>query len=52
MKRAAKFQNMAWKLARAGALTGAPGPQIRNAFFVATSPIAWRMQVKDMKLPS
>jgi 2-polyprenyl-6-methoxyphenol hydroxylase-like FAD-dependent oxidoreductase len=50
--RAAKFQKIAWKLARAGALTGAPGPQIRNTFFVVTSPIAWRMQVKDMKLPT
>jgi 2-polyprenyl-6-methoxyphenol hydroxylase-like FAD-dependent oxidoreductase len=48
MARAAKFQNMAWKLARAGALTKPPGPQIRNVFFVVTSPIAWRMQVKDM----
>ena len=50
--RTAKFQTMAWKLARAGTLTHAPGPQIRNAFFALTSPIAWRMQVKDMVPPA
>ena len=50
--RAAKFQKMAWKLARAGALTSSPGPLIRNTFFSLTSPIAWRMQVKDMVPPS
>jgi len=50
--RAAKFQSMAWKLARVGTLTKPPGPQIRNAVFALTSPIAWRMQVKDMVLPA
>jgi len=50
--RAAKFQRMAWKLARVGALTTPPGPQIRNTFFTLTSPIAWRMQVKDMVPPA
>jgi 2-polyprenyl-6-methoxyphenol hydroxylase-like FAD-dependent oxidoreductase len=51
IKRAAKFQTMAWKLARAGVLTKPPAPQIRNTFFQLTSPIAWRMQVKDMAIP-
>jgi 2-polyprenyl-6-methoxyphenol hydroxylase-like FAD-dependent oxidoreductase len=52
IKRAAKFQTMAWKLARVGALTNPPGPQIRNTFFQLTSPIAWRMQCKDMVPPA
>jgi hypothetical protein len=50
--RAAKFQTMAWRLARAGALINPPGPQIRNTVFMLTSPIAWRMQVKDMVPPT
>ena len=34
-----------------GVLTRPPGLQIRNTFFQLTSPIAWRMQVKDMTIP-
>jgi 2-polyprenyl-6-methoxyphenol hydroxylase-like FAD-dependent oxidoreductase len=49
--RAAKFQTMAWKLARAGAV-GPPKTAIRDAFFVLSSPIAWRMQCKDMAIPA
>jgi len=50
--RAAHFQNMAWRLARAGALEGKPAQAIRNAAFTLSSPIGWRMQVKDMALPA
>jgi 2-polyprenyl-6-methoxyphenol hydroxylase-like FAD-dependent oxidoreductase len=49
--RAAHFQTMAWRLARAGALTSVPAQLARNVGFAVTSPIGWRMQVKDMKLP-
>ncbi len=52
IKRAAKFQNMAWKLARAGALRAPQAQLIRNTFFQVTSPIAWRMQCKDMAPPA
>ena len=48
--RAAKFQTMAWKLARAGTLNP-PGTAIRDTFFTLSSPIAWRMQAKDMAVP-
>ena len=49
--RAAHFQNMAWRLARAGALESKPAQAMRNAAFTLSSPIGWRMQVKDMALP-
>ncbi len=50
--RAAHFQTMAWRLARAGALEGRPAQALRNTVFALTSPIGWRMQVKDMTLPT
>lgn len=50
--RAAHFQTMAWKLARAGVLERPPAQALRNAVFTVTGPIGWRMQVKDMRLPS
>jgi 2-polyprenyl-6-methoxyphenol hydroxylase-like FAD-dependent oxidoreductase len=51
MARAAHFQTMAWRLARAGALEARPARALRNAAFALSSPIGWRMQVKDMTLP-
>jgi 2-polyprenyl-6-methoxyphenol hydroxylase-like FAD-dependent oxidoreductase len=50
--RAAHFQTMAWRLARAGALESLPAQVLRNTAFTASSPIGWRMQVKDMALPA
>ncbi len=50
--RAAHFQTMAWRLARAGALEGRPAQALRNIAFAVSSPIAWRMQAKDMALPT
>ncbi len=50
--RAAHFQSMAWRLARAGALEARPAQALRNAAFTLTGPIGWRMQVKDMTLPT
>jgi 2-polyprenyl-6-methoxyphenol hydroxylase-like FAD-dependent oxidoreductase len=50
--RAAHFQTMAWRLARAGALESVPAQALRNAAFTLSSPIGWRMQVKDMALPA
>jgi 2-polyprenyl-6-methoxyphenol hydroxylase-like FAD-dependent oxidoreductase len=50
--RAARFQTMAWRLARAGALESRPAQALRNTAFTLSSPIGWRMQVKDMALPS
>jgi 2-polyprenyl-6-methoxyphenol hydroxylase-like FAD-dependent oxidoreductase len=50
--RAAHFQTMAWRLARAGALESKPAQALRNAAFTLSSPIGWRMQVKDMALPT
>jgi 2-polyprenyl-6-methoxyphenol hydroxylase-like FAD-dependent oxidoreductase len=49
--RAAHFQSMAWRLARAGVLEARPAQALRNAAFTLTGPIGWRMQVKDMTLP-
>ncbi|HEY7933093.1 MAG TPA: FAD-dependent monooxygenase [Solirubrobacteraceae bacterium] len=49
--RAAHFQTMAWRLARAGALEGKGAQALRNSAFKLSSPIGWRMQVKDMALP-
>jgi 2-polyprenyl-6-methoxyphenol hydroxylase-like FAD-dependent oxidoreductase len=49
--RAARFQTMAWRLARAGALESRPAQALRNTAFTLSSPIGWRMQVKDMALP-
>ncbi len=50
--RAARFQTMAWRLARAGALESRPAQALRNTAFTLSSPIGWRMQVKDMTLPT
>lgn len=50
--RAARFQTMAWRLARAGALESRPAQALRNTAFTLSSPIGWRMQVKDMALPT
>jgi len=50
--RAAHFQTMAWRLARAGTLESRPAQALRNTAFTVSSPIAWRMQVKDMALPT
>jgi 2-polyprenyl-6-methoxyphenol hydroxylase-like FAD-dependent oxidoreductase len=50
--RAARFQTMAWRLARAGALESRPAQALRNTAFTLSSPIGWRMQVKDMALPA
>lgn len=49
--RTAHFQNLAWRLARAGALTSPPAQLARNFGFMVTSPIGWRVQIKDMTLP-
>lgn len=50
IKRAGHFQKMAWKLARAGALEAPQAQAIRNTFFQVSSPVAWRMQAKDMAI--
>jgi 2-polyprenyl-6-methoxyphenol hydroxylase-like FAD-dependent oxidoreductase len=50
--RAAHFQTMAWRLARAGALESRPAQALRNTAFTLSAPIGWRMQVKDMALPT
>ncbi|HYB23337.1 MAG TPA: FAD-dependent monooxygenase [Solirubrobacteraceae bacterium] len=50
--RAAQFQTLAWRLARAGALERAPACALRDTAFALFSPIAWRMQVKDMAPPA
>jgi 2-polyprenyl-6-methoxyphenol hydroxylase-like FAD-dependent oxidoreductase len=50
--RAAHFQSMAWRLARAGALESRPAQALRNTAFTLSSPIGWRMQVKDMAIPA
>jgi 2-polyprenyl-6-methoxyphenol hydroxylase-like FAD-dependent oxidoreductase len=52
MPRSAHFQTMAWRLARAGALQSSSSQAARNTAFRLSSPIAWRMQVKDMTIPS
>jgi 2-polyprenyl-6-methoxyphenol hydroxylase-like FAD-dependent oxidoreductase len=52
IERAAHFQKMAWRLARAGALEGRAAQGIRNSALALSSPIGWRMQVKDMALPT
>jgi 2-polyprenyl-6-methoxyphenol hydroxylase-like FAD-dependent oxidoreductase len=52
ISRCGHFQNMAWRLARAGALTKPPAQALRNLAFTLSSPIGWRMQVKDMTLPA
>ncbi|MGA2928125.1 MAG: FAD-dependent monooxygenase [Solirubrobacteraceae bacterium] len=49
--RAAKFQTMAWRLARAGALQKPPALALRNTIFQMSAPMAWRNQVKDMTIP-
>jgi 2-polyprenyl-6-methoxyphenol hydroxylase-like FAD-dependent oxidoreductase len=51
MKRSAKFQGLAWKLARAGAWTSPIAAGLRNVVLSTSSPIVWRAQVKDMTLP-
>jgi 2-polyprenyl-6-methoxyphenol hydroxylase-like FAD-dependent oxidoreductase len=50
--RAAHFQTMAWRLARAGVLERRAAQALRNTAFTVSSPIAWRMQIKDMTLPT
>ncbi len=50
--RAAHFQTMAWRLARAGALVRPPALAMRNTVFQVSAPMAWRMQVKDMTIPT
>jgi 2-polyprenyl-6-methoxyphenol hydroxylase-like FAD-dependent oxidoreductase len=50
--RAARFQTLAWRLARAGALTSRPAQALRNTVLAVSSPVVWRMQVKDMALPT
>jgi 2-polyprenyl-6-methoxyphenol hydroxylase-like FAD-dependent oxidoreductase len=52
IRRAGHFQTMAWRLARAGALTSPPAQAMRNLAFTLSSPIGWRMQVKDMTMPN
>ena len=52
MARSAHFQAMAWRLARAGALRNPAAQAFRNLAINLTSPIAWRMQVKDMRIPA
>jgi 2-polyprenyl-6-methoxyphenol hydroxylase-like FAD-dependent oxidoreductase len=51
IKRAAKFQSLAWKLARSGAWGSPWAAWTRNIVLAASSPIVWRAQVKDMTLP-
>lgn len=51
IKRAAKFQGLAWKLARAGAWKSPAAAALRNIVLAASSPMVWRAQVKDMTLP-
>jgi len=51
MKRSAKFQSLAWKLARAGAWRNPAAAGLRNLVLTTSSPIVWRAQVKDMTLP-
>lgn len=42
---AAKFQTMAWRLARAGRWRSRPVCLVRNGMVGATTPIAWRTQI-------
>ncbi len=51
MKRSAKFQSLAWRLARAGAWQSPAAAALRNVVLATSSPIVWRVQVKDMTLP-
>jgi 2-polyprenyl-6-methoxyphenol hydroxylase-like FAD-dependent oxidoreductase len=51
MKRAAKFQSLAWKLARAGAWKNPAAARLRDVVLATSSPMVWRAQVKDMTLP-
>jgi 2-polyprenyl-6-methoxyphenol hydroxylase-like FAD-dependent oxidoreductase len=52
MSRSAHFQTFAWRLARAGAWRNPAAWGLRNAFLTLSVPVAWRMQVKDMTLPT
>jgi cation diffusion facilitator CzcD-associated flavoprotein CzcO len=45
-------QTFAWRLARAGAWRNPAAWGMRNAFLTLSVPVAWRMQVKDMTLPT
>jgi 2-polyprenyl-6-methoxyphenol hydroxylase-like FAD-dependent oxidoreductase len=51
IKRAAKFQTLAWKLARDGAWQNPVAAGLRNVVLATSSPMVWRAQVKDMTLP-
>ncbi|MBV9193801.1 MAG: FAD-dependent monooxygenase [Solirubrobacterales bacterium] len=51
MKRSAKFQGLAWRLARAGAWKAPPAAILRNIVLATSSPMVWRAQCKDMTLP-
>jgi 2-polyprenyl-6-methoxyphenol hydroxylase-like FAD-dependent oxidoreductase len=51
MKRSAKFQGLAWRLARAGAWGNPAAATLRNIVLTTSSPMVWRAQVKDMTLP-
>ena len=51
MKRSAKFQGLAWRLARAGAWKSPIAAGLRNVVLTTSSPMVWRAQVKDMTLP-
>jgi len=51
MKRSAKFQSLAWRLARAGAWQNPVAAGLRDAVLATSTPMAWRAQVKDMTLP-
>jgi 2-polyprenyl-6-methoxyphenol hydroxylase-like FAD-dependent oxidoreductase len=50
MPRSAHFQTLAWRLARMGVLRSLPARSLRTAFLTLTTPIAWRLQVKDMTI--
>jgi 2-polyprenyl-6-methoxyphenol hydroxylase-like FAD-dependent oxidoreductase len=49
--RAAHFQTLAWKLARAGAVRNPAGCLVRNTVFRIGNPIGFRMQFKETVLP-
>ncbi len=50
--RAAHFQTLAWRLARAGTLESRPAQLVRNAALALTSPIVCRLLEKDITLPA
>jgi 2-polyprenyl-6-methoxyphenol hydroxylase-like FAD-dependent oxidoreductase len=50
MRRSARFQTFAWRLARAGAWRNPGARGLRSAFLRLSVPVAWRTQVKDMTI--